>query len=137
MLHQLPEFAGERSKKTHRHSGAAQTFNRAHRPVNSPRVRASSTAPAAAPAPVGPPVVLMHGTPFSSYVWRELAAALSLRRTVYLWDMLALVDAVSLRPWAASCSASSATPPTSSRPCPRPPTAACTPPTPKPSRRRG
>ncbi|MFJ6020127.1 alpha/beta fold hydrolase [Nocardiopsis alba] len=35
----------------------------------------------------GPPVVLMHGTPFSSHVWREIAEALSGRHTVYLWDM--------------------------------------------------
>ncbi|CAM4221714.1 alpha/beta hydrolase [Nocardiopsis rhodophaea] len=35
----------------------------------------------------GSPVVLLHGTPFSSYVWRDIAAALSTRHTVYLWDM--------------------------------------------------
>ena len=35
----------------------------------------------------GPPVVLMHGTPFSSYVWREFAEALSGEHTVYVWDM--------------------------------------------------
>lgn len=35
----------------------------------------------------GPPVVLMHGTPFSSYVWREFAEALSGEHTVHLWDM--------------------------------------------------
>lgn len=35
----------------------------------------------------GPPVVLLHGTPFSSYVWREVAEALSHQHTVYLWDM--------------------------------------------------
>ncbi|MFF5988754.1 alpha/beta fold hydrolase [Prauserella flavalba] len=36
--------------------------------------------------PDGEPVVLLHGTPFSSYVWRGLARALTGRR-VYVWDM--------------------------------------------------
>ncbi|WP_028662070.1 alpha/beta fold hydrolase [Saccharomonospora saliphila] len=36
----------------------------------------------------GPPVVLLHGTPFSSVVWRDIAAALSARHEVYVWDML-------------------------------------------------
>lgn len=35
----------------------------------------------------GPPVVLLHGTPFSSYVWRAVARALAAHRTVYVWDM--------------------------------------------------
>ncbi|MET9021110.1 alpha/beta fold hydrolase [Actinopolymorpha sp. NPDC004070] len=35
----------------------------------------------------GPPVVLLHGTPFSSHVWRDVAAGLSAGHTVYLWDM--------------------------------------------------
>ena len=35
----------------------------------------------------GPPVVLCHGTPFSSVIWRPFAAALAADRTVYLWDM--------------------------------------------------
>ncbi|GAA2756888.1 alpha/beta fold hydrolase [Actinopolymorpha rutila] len=36
----------------------------------------------------GPPVVLLHGTPFSSYVWRDVAARLvAAGHTVYLWDM--------------------------------------------------
>ncbi|GAA5003447.1 alpha/beta fold hydrolase [Actinopolymorpha pittospori] len=35
----------------------------------------------------GSPVVLSHGTPFSSYVWRDVAAALADRHTVYVWDM--------------------------------------------------
>jgi len=35
----------------------------------------------------GPPVVLMHGTPFSSFVWRDIAAALSRRYEVFVWDM--------------------------------------------------
>ncbi|MGO2931679.1 alpha/beta fold hydrolase [Microbacterium sp.] len=35
----------------------------------------------------GPPVVFLHGTPWSSALWRPLAEALATRFTVYLWDM--------------------------------------------------
>lgn len=35
----------------------------------------------------GPPVVLVHGTPFSSFVWREVAAGLARRHAVYVWDL--------------------------------------------------
>ncbi|MBB5156771.1 alpha/beta fold hydrolase [Saccharopolyspora phatthalungensis] len=35
----------------------------------------------------GDPVVLLHGTPFSSYVWRDVAVALSARHQVFVWDM--------------------------------------------------
>ncbi len=35
----------------------------------------------------GPAVVLCHGTPFSSEVWRPYAAALARDFTVYTWDM--------------------------------------------------
>lgn len=35
----------------------------------------------------GPPAVFNHGTPFSSYVWRDIATAVSEHHTVYLWDM--------------------------------------------------
>jgi pimeloyl-ACP methyl ester carboxylesterase len=35
----------------------------------------------------GPPVVLCHGTPFSSAIWRPFADALSTDHTVYVWDM--------------------------------------------------
>ncbi|MGW9429482.1 alpha/beta fold hydrolase [Streptomyces decoyicus] len=34
-----------------------------------------------------PAVVLLHGTPFSSYVWRGVARALAARHRVYVWDM--------------------------------------------------
>ncbi|MFV0137933.1 alpha/beta fold hydrolase [Streptomyces sp. HMX87] len=33
------------------------------------------------------PVVLLHGTPFSSYVWRAVARALAGRHHVFVWDM--------------------------------------------------
>jgi len=33
------------------------------------------------------PVVLLHGTPFSSYVWRAVARALASRHQVFVWDM--------------------------------------------------
>lgn len=36
----------------------------------------------------GEPVVLLHGTPFSSLVWRDIAPALARDRRVYLWDLL-------------------------------------------------
>lgn len=36
----------------------------------------------------GPPLVLVHGTPFSSYVWREIAPALAQTNTIYVFDLL-------------------------------------------------
>lgn len=36
----------------------------------------------------GEPIVLLHGTPFSSFVWRDIALALANTRRVYVWDML-------------------------------------------------
>lgn len=35
----------------------------------------------------GPPVVLVHGWPFSSWIWQDVAAGLAARHTVYVWDM--------------------------------------------------
>jgi pimeloyl-ACP methyl ester carboxylesterase len=35
----------------------------------------------------GPPVVLNHGTPFSSYVWRAVARTLARDYEVFVWDM--------------------------------------------------
>ncbi len=37
---------------------------------------------------VGPPLILCHGTPWSSFVWRHAVASLSDIRTVYVWDMV-------------------------------------------------
>lgn len=36
----------------------------------------------------GEPIVLVHGTPYSSYLWRDIAPALSRQRTVYVFDHL-------------------------------------------------
>jgi pimeloyl-ACP methyl ester carboxylesterase len=36
----------------------------------------------------GDPIVLLHGTPFSSYIWREIVPLLATSRRVYVWDML-------------------------------------------------
>ncbi len=35
----------------------------------------------------GDPVVLLHGTPFSSYVWRGIARSLAHHHQVFVWDM--------------------------------------------------
>lgn len=37
--------------------------------------------------PDGDPVVLLHGTPFSSFVWRDIAHALAGHHQVFVWDM--------------------------------------------------
>ncbi|KPC65834.1 alpha/beta hydrolase [Streptomyces sp. NRRL F-6602] len=37
--------------------------------------------------PAAPPVVLLHGTPWSSYTWRGIARALAADHRVYVWDM--------------------------------------------------
>ncbi|MEU7039241.1 alpha/beta hydrolase [Streptomyces sp. NPDC046237] len=36
----------------------------------------------------GDPVVLVHGTPYSSFLWRDIAPALARTRTVYVFDHL-------------------------------------------------
>jgi pimeloyl-ACP methyl ester carboxylesterase len=36
----------------------------------------------------GEPVVLLHGTPFSSFLWRDITRALADRYEVFAWDML-------------------------------------------------
>lgn len=35
----------------------------------------------------GPPTVFIHGTPWSSFVWRHIAIAVSAHRSVYLYDL--------------------------------------------------
>jgi pimeloyl-ACP methyl ester carboxylesterase len=35
----------------------------------------------------GPPMVLLHGTPFSSSVWREVLPGLAFSHRVFVWDM--------------------------------------------------
>jgi pimeloyl-ACP methyl ester carboxylesterase len=40
----------------------------------------------------GPAVVLTHGTPSWSYLWRNLATELAATHTVYLWDLLGYGD---------------------------------------------
>lgn len=37
--------------------------------------------------PEGEPLVLLHGTPFSSFIWRGVARALAPHHLVYVWDM--------------------------------------------------
>jgi pimeloyl-ACP methyl ester carboxylesterase len=36
----------------------------------------------------GPPLVMVHGTPFSSQVWRRIAPLLASRWTIYVFDLL-------------------------------------------------
>jgi pimeloyl-ACP methyl ester carboxylesterase len=36
----------------------------------------------------GDPIVLVHGTPYSSYLWRDIAPALALTRKVFVFDHL-------------------------------------------------
>lgn len=40
----------------------------------------------------GPPVVLVHGTPSRSFVWRRVAAALASEFSVYVFDLLGFGD---------------------------------------------
>jgi pimeloyl-ACP methyl ester carboxylesterase len=51
-------------------------------PSSSGEIRWASLGPAHLP-----PVVLLHGTPFSSYVWRAVARALAQDHRVLVWDM--------------------------------------------------
>lgn len=36
----------------------------------------------------GDPIVLVHGTPYSSFLWRDIAPALARTRTVFVFDQL-------------------------------------------------
>ena len=40
----------------------------------------------------GPPVVLVHGTPAWSYLWRGVVPLLAREHTVYVWDLLGFGD---------------------------------------------
>ena len=58
----------------------------------------------------GPPVVLVHGTPSRSLIWRHVVAALERRHRVYVYDLLGFGDSeryesqdVSSRPRAGRC----------------------------------
>jgi pimeloyl-ACP methyl ester carboxylesterase len=40
----------------------------------------------------GPPVVLVHGTPSRSFIWRRVAEVLARRHRVFVWDLLGFGD---------------------------------------------
>jgi pimeloyl-ACP methyl ester carboxylesterase len=42
----------------------------------------------------GPPVVLVHGTPSWSYLWRRIVPVLARHYTVYVWDLLTYGDSM-------------------------------------------
>jgi pimeloyl-ACP methyl ester carboxylesterase len=52
------------------------------------RVRVSGGEVAADVFGDGPPVILVHGTPASSYLWRNVVPALANRHSVHVWDLL-------------------------------------------------
>ncbi|WP_028922263.1 alpha/beta fold hydrolase [Pseudonocardia acaciae] len=54
----------------------------------SDRVRVSGGEVAAGVLGDGPPVVLVHGSPAWSYLWRAVAPALAGQYTVHVWDLL-------------------------------------------------
>jgi pimeloyl-ACP methyl ester carboxylesterase len=56
------------------------------------RIRVSGGEVAADVLGEGPPVVLVHGTPAWSYLWREVAPALARKHTVHVWDLLGFGD---------------------------------------------
>lgn len=56
------------------------------------RVTTSGGSVAASVLGSGPPLVLTHGTPSWSYLWRDMAPALAEYHTVYLWDLLTSGD---------------------------------------------
>ncbi|GAA4899561.1 alpha/beta fold hydrolase [Streptomonospora salina] len=56
------------------------------------RVRVSGGRVATGVLGQGPPVILVHGTPAWSYLWRGVAERLAEQHTVYMWDMLGFGD---------------------------------------------
>ncbi|CAM05005.1 pimeloyl-ACP methyl ester carboxylesterase [Saccharopolyspora erythraea NRRL 2338] len=42
----------------------------------------------------GPPVVLVHGTPAWSFLWRDVVAELAGHHTVHVWDMLGFGESI-------------------------------------------
>lgn len=56
------------------------------------RIRVSGGEVAAGTFGEGPPLVLVHGTPAWSYLWRDVVPVLARRHTVYVWDLLGFGD---------------------------------------------
>ncbi|TPQ17517.1 alpha/beta hydrolase [Streptomyces sporangiiformans] len=56
------------------------------------RVRVSGGEVATGVFGEGPPVVLVHGTPAWSYLWRDVVPLLAREHTVYVWDLLGFGD---------------------------------------------
>ncbi|MFI6124183.1 alpha/beta fold hydrolase [Streptomyces sp. NPDC051064] len=56
------------------------------------RIRVSGGEVAARTFGEGPPVVLVHGTPAWSYLWRKVVPVLTRQHTVYVWDLLGFGD---------------------------------------------
>jgi pimeloyl-ACP methyl ester carboxylesterase len=56
------------------------------------RVRVSGGEVATGVLGSGPPVVLVHGTPASSFLWRDVVPLLARGHTVHVWDMLGFGD---------------------------------------------
>lgn len=56
------------------------------------RVRVSGGEVATGVFGEGPPVVLVHGTPAWSYLWREVVPLLVRKHTVHVWDLLGFGD---------------------------------------------
>lgn len=56
------------------------------------RIRVSGGEVAAGTFGAGPPVVLVHGTPAWSYLWRRVVPTLARAHTVHVWDLLGFGD---------------------------------------------
>ncbi len=56
------------------------------------RIRVSGGEVAAGTFGEGPPVVLVHGTPAWSYLWRNVVPVLARQHTVHVWDLLGFGD---------------------------------------------